>query len=59
MTMSEPAREPDFAVLYRRAFEEFGGAALWSSKPVAAAPDRKRHNNFFTMRSISANSFLS
>jgi hypothetical protein len=24
----------DFASLYRRAFEEFGVSALWSSKPV-------------------------
>jgi hypothetical protein len=30
----EPTQDPDFAVLYRRAFEEFGMAALWSSKPV-------------------------
>lgn len=34
MTMSEPAPSPDFVILYRRAFEEFGAAA-WSSKPVA------------------------
>ncbi|MGO9269786.1 MAG: hypothetical protein ACLQOO_05950 [Terriglobia bacterium] len=24
----------DFVTLYRRAFEEFGASALWSSKPV-------------------------
>ena len=24
----------DLASLYRRAFEEFGGSALWSSQPV-------------------------
>ena len=24
----------DFASLYRRAFEEFGASALWSSQPV-------------------------
>jgi hypothetical protein len=35
MTISEPAPAPDFVILYRRAFEEFGAAALWSSKPVA------------------------
>jgi hypothetical protein len=34
MTTSEPTQAPDFAILYRRAFEEFGVAALWSSKPV-------------------------
>ena len=25
----------DFASLYRRAFEDFGASALWSSRPVA------------------------
>jgi hypothetical protein len=34
MTIREPA-PPEYAVLYRRAFEEFGAAALWSSRPVA------------------------
>jgi hypothetical protein len=34
MTISEPTPEQDFVTLYRRAFEEFGAAALWSSKPV-------------------------
>ena len=33
--MTEPTRVPEFAILYQRAFEEFGAAALWSSKPVA------------------------
>ena len=33
--MNENVREPeDYASLYRRAFEEFGASALWSSKPV-------------------------
>jgi len=31
---TERAEPPDFVTLYRRAFEEFGMAALWSSKPV-------------------------
>jgi hypothetical protein len=35
MTSNEPAPAPDFVILYRRAFEEFGAAALWSSRPVA------------------------
>lgn len=26
---------PNFVILYRRAFEEFGAAALWSSRPVS------------------------
>jgi hypothetical protein len=34
MTISEPTPAPDFVILYRRAFEEFGVAALWSSQPV-------------------------
>lgn len=34
MTTSDPTAAPDSAILYRRAFEEFGTAALWSSKPV-------------------------
>ena len=25
---------PDSAILYRRAFEKFGAATLWSSRPV-------------------------
>jgi hypothetical protein len=29
-----PSEPEDFANLYRRAFEEFGPSALWSSKPV-------------------------
>jgi hypothetical protein len=29
-----PTRPPDFASLYRRAFEEFGASALWSSRAV-------------------------
>jgi hypothetical protein len=32
--MSKPTEALDFAMLYRRAFEEFGRAALWSSRPV-------------------------
>jgi len=33
--MNDPTPEPeDFVRLYRRAFEEFGASALWSSKPV-------------------------
>ncbi len=33
--MNDPTTEPaDLARLYRRAFEEFGTSALWSSKPV-------------------------
>jgi hypothetical protein len=35
MTITEDSQGPDFAILYRRAFEEFGSAALWSSKPVS------------------------
>ena len=34
MAISEPVEAPAFVILYRRAFEEFGDAALWSSKPV-------------------------
>jgi hypothetical protein len=34
--MNDPTIEPiDFVSLYRRAFEEFGASALWSSKPVS------------------------
>ena len=34
--MSEnPTQPEDFASLYRRAFEQFGARALWSSKRVA------------------------
>jgi hypothetical protein len=33
--MSAEITSPDdFAALYRRAFEEFGVSALWSSRPV-------------------------
>ena len=33
--MNETPPEPDdFVTLYRRAFEEYGASALWSSKPV-------------------------
>ncbi len=33
--MTEPMTRPaDFASLYRRAFEEFGASALWSSRAV-------------------------
>jgi hypothetical protein len=33
--MTEPIPRPaDFASLYRRAFEEFGASALWSSRAV-------------------------
>jgi hypothetical protein len=30
----EPATPKDFVSLYRRAFEEYGASALWSSRPV-------------------------
>ena len=30
----EPTDPDDYASLYRRAFEQFGARALWSSKPV-------------------------
>lgn len=34
--MNNPTTTPeDIATLYRRAFEEFGVSALWSSRPVA------------------------
>ena len=29
-----PSESEDFVTLYRRAFQEFGVSALWSSKPV-------------------------
>jgi hypothetical protein len=33
--MTEPIPHPaDFVMLYRRAFEEFGASALWSSRAV-------------------------
>jgi 3-methyladenine DNA glycosylase AlkC len=33
--MTSEANQPeDFATLYRRAFEQFGASALWSSRPV-------------------------
>ena len=31
---TEPTQPDDFASLYRRAFEDFGASALWSSRPV-------------------------
>ena len=31
---AEPATPEDFVSLYRRAFEEYGASALWSSRPV-------------------------
>jgi hypothetical protein len=31
---TETTSPDDFAALYRRAFEEFGVSALWSSRPV-------------------------
>jgi len=31
---NKPTAPGDFASLYRRAFEEFGPSALWSSRPV-------------------------
>jgi len=30
----EPAQPEDYVSLYRRAFEEFGASALWSSRAV-------------------------
>jgi hypothetical protein len=30
----EPTQPVDFVNLYRRAFEQFGVSALWSSRPV-------------------------
>jgi hypothetical protein len=34
--MNDQTKQPaDFVALYRRAFEEFGAMALWSSKPVS------------------------
>ena len=33
MVAEQPER-PAFADLYRRAFEEFGASAFWSSRPV-------------------------
>jgi len=33
--INDPTTQPtDFVSLYRRAFEEFGASALWSSKPL-------------------------
>lgn len=32
--MEDPRQPTDFLHLYRRAFEEFGVSALWSSRPV-------------------------
>ena len=35
--MTDETTQPDdIATLYRRAFEEFGPTALWSSKPVSS-----------------------
>jgi hypothetical protein len=31
---TEPAEPQNFASLYRRAFEQFGASALWSSRAV-------------------------
>ena len=31
---AEPTAPEDFVSLYRRAFEEYGASALWSSRPV-------------------------
>lgn len=31
---AEQSKVPIFVNLYRRAFEEFGASALWSSRPV-------------------------
>ena len=31
---TKPAQPEDFVSLYRRAFEDFGASALWSSRPV-------------------------
>jgi len=32
--VAEESEWPAFVELYRRAFEEFGASALWSSRPV-------------------------
>ncbi len=32
---NEKTQPQEIATLYRRAFDEFGASALWSSKPVA------------------------
>jgi hypothetical protein len=31
---AEPPRQDDVAILYRRAFAEYGACALWSMRPV-------------------------
>jgi hypothetical protein len=31
---TEQAKSPEFVILYRRAFAEYGALALWSSAPV-------------------------
>lgn len=31
---TEPTQSDDLVSLYRRAFEDFGASALWSSRPV-------------------------
>lgn len=33
--MSIETAQSDYVVLYKRAFEQFGPSALWSSRPVA------------------------
>ena len=33
--MKQPTTSQNFVDLYRRAFEEFGASALWSSKPLS------------------------
>jgi hypothetical protein len=41
--------EADFAELYRRAFQEYGASALWSSTPV---PNPKREDALAITRSL-------
>lgn len=36
MTTTEPTQAPDFAILYRRAFAEFGTQALWNKRCLDA-----------------------
>jgi hypothetical protein len=33
---NEPAKPPDYAALYQRAFEEFGALALWNMRSFEA-----------------------
>ena len=35
MTPTESNHTPEYIILYRRAFAEFGALALWSSTPVS------------------------